>query len=756
MSAARVVVGNRRRGGTWWRAILIVIVWLVFAGPAIAAIRVATTLRAWNRELPEVPDVGAWIRDAPATSSIVAADGTLLAELPFTDGAVVGRRTPVALERVPAVVIAAVLAAEDVRFATHRGVDWIAVARAAWIDARAGKPVQGASTITQQIVRNLSPDVGTERTARRKVREALLARRLERRTTKAQLLEAYLNHVFLGATAHGVAAGADVYFGKPLSAITLDEAALLAGLIQAPSRLDPRRAPEAARARRDEVLARMARAGLIDEAARAAAAARPIVLARRADVYGTRAPWYTEHVRRLVEETMPLEVARGGLTVETAAVPALSARAEALVAAAGVPLARARIEPGAAPPAADDDKARAAPRDDDDKPRTAPRAAADDGDARIAQAAAIAWDHRTGYVEAMAGGRRWQIGAFDRLTQACRQPGSAWKPIVYGAALERGAITAGTALRDAPIAEYDQIQDVHWKPRSGRRFRGVALAADALAASLNTAAIDVLDRVGAPAVIDLARRLGITTAIADLRPMALGASCVVPIELARAYAIVARGGWDVTPRAIVRIRRGDDVLFDAADPADPWLDPARRLDRLAAVAGRDPAARAGATRGRIVDAHTSFLLRDLLAGVVRRGTATAARALDRPAAGKTGTTNDNVDAWFVGFTARVTAAIWLGHDVPTATLGPRADGAHAALPAWIRLVAAAEGARPAEPVPGAPPDGVERVRIDRETGLRAASGPAVDLWFVHGTAPVETAGTITGAGVDFGRTATEF
>ena len=716
---ARVVVANRRRGGLWWRLPIVLAVWLAIAAPLVAALIALATLRRWARDLPEVPDVAAWIRDAPATSEIVAQDGTALTELPFTDGAVVGRRQYVPLAQIPTVVIAAVLAAEDVRFARHRGVDYQAIARALWIDLRAGRAVQGASTITQQLARNLSREVGTERTARRKVREALVARRLEARWSKAQILEAYLNFVFVGAGAYGMAAGTEAYFGKPLAEVTLDEAAVLAGLIQAPARLDPRKAPAAARARRDEVLARMARAGLIDEPTRAAAAARPIALARRAELYGTRSPWYTEHVRRLVEESMPLEAARGGLTIETAALPALTARAEAALVAAGDGLA----DGGPAP-----------------------------------EAAAIAWDHRTGYVEAMAGGRAWQIGAFDRLTQGCRQPGSAWKALVYGAALERGAITLGSPLRDAPIAEYDELTDVHWKPRSGHRFRGVALAADAFAASLNTPAIDVADQVGAAAVIDLARRLGITTAISDLRPMALGASCVIPLELARAYAIIARGGWDVAVRVIVRIRRGDEVIFDAAVPEDPWLDPARRLDRLAALAGRDPAARTGARRGRIVDERTDFLLRELLAGVVRRGTATAARALGRPAAGKTGTTNDNSDAWFAGFTARITAVIWVGHDTPSRSLGPRADGARAALPTWMRIVRLAEGDRPPADVPGEPPSGLERARIDRETGLLAApgAGGAIDLWFVRGTAPLEQAGTVTGAGVDFGRAARQF
>ncbi len=718
MNATRVVVGNRRRGGWWWRLPLVLAAWLAIATPIAGAGWAISTLRTWSRDLPAVPDLAAWSTQAPRTSRMLAADGTLLAELPFADGPAVGRRVLVTLDDVPGLLRLAVLAAEDVRFASHRGVDFRAIARAAWINYRAGRVVEGASTITQQLARNLLPaEIGSERTLRRKVREALLARALERRFDKARILEAYLNFVFLGSGAYGVAAGAEAHFGKPLAELDLAEAALLAGLIQAPSRLDPWAAPGPARARRDEVLARMARAGFIDEPARAAAAAAPLALARRATVYGTRLPWYTEHVRRLLADTIPDQLARGGLTIETAALPALGRQAEAEAVRAGDALAG-----GDGPP----------------------------------ELAAVIWDHRTAYVEAMVGGRTWRDTQFDRLTQACRQPGSAWKPLVYAAALERGAITQGTPLRDAPIAEYDEVTGVHWKPRAGKAFRGVALAADALALSLNAPAIDVLDRVGAPAVIALARRLGVSTEVTDLRPMALGASCVKPIELARVYAVLARGGRDLPLRVVVRVRRDDDLLLDEAVPEDPGLDPARRLDRLAAVAGRPADERVGARGGSLVDPTTAFLVADLLAGVIQRGTATAARALDRPAAGKTGTTNDNSDAWFVGFTARVVAAVWVGHDTPVLRLGPHDDGAHAALPSWIRLVRAAEGRRPPTALAG-PPPGLERARIDRETGLRAAphAGGAIDLWFAPGTAPTEVAGAPTSGG-DFQRTAREF
>ncbi|HVV84861.1 MAG TPA: transglycosylase domain-containing protein [Kofleriaceae bacterium] len=749
----RVRIANRRRGG-WWYGPLLLVAWLVTAAPLVAGALAIATLRRWSRDLPPVPDLAAWTAGAPRTSRIVAADGTVLAELPFTDGAATGHREPIELARVPRHVIDAVLAAEDVRFWSHHGVDERAILRAALANYHAGRVVSGASTITQQLARNLLPvAIGDERSLRRKVREALLARRLEQVATKAEILTAYLDLVFLGDHAYGLAAGADAYFGKDVGALTLPEGALLAGLIQAPGRLEPRRDPAAARARRDEVLDRMLRAGLIDERAHAAAVAAPLGLAHRAPLYGTRAPWYTEDVRRQLADAWAAPLARGGLTVETAALPALARIADDEVVRAGDRLRGcdpAGSHPGRSIPTRED-----AGRDLE---RSGAARCARGSGGEPPEAAAVVWDHRTGYVEAMTGGRRWTDSQFDRLTQACRQPGSAWKPVLYAAALLDGAITAGTPLRDAPIAEYDDATGVHWRPRSGSHFRGVALAADALASSLNAPAIDVLDRVGARKVIDLARRLGITTPITDLEPMALGASCVKPLELARAYAILARRGWDVVPRTIVRIRRGDDVLVDDAAPEDPWIDPGRRLDRLAAVAGLDPAARLGAPGGQLVDPQQAFILDDLMTGVIRRGTATAARALGRPAAGKTGTTNDSTDAWFVGFTDRVTAAVWVGHDQPSHTLPAGSDGAHAALPTWMQLVRGAEGSRPPVDVPGPPPPGLERVRIDRETGLVSApgAGGGLDLWFVVGTEPAERADQPPAADLDLARTARQF
>jgi penicillin-binding protein 1A len=711
----RVRVGNRRDGGWWWRLPLLAVLWLAIAAPIAAAGAVVLTLRGWARDLPEVPDLAAWRAQAPQSSLVLAADGSHLAELPFRDGKVVGHRTLASLDRHPAHLVEAVLAAEDVRFFAHRGVDYAAIARAALDNYRAGRVVGGASTITQQVARNLLPgEIGTERSVRRKVREALLARAIERRWTKRDVLATYLDFVFLGQGAYGMVAAARAYFDRDVGALDLPAAALLAGLIQAPGRLDPFRHPERARARRDEVLARMLRARLIDEASHARAVAAALALERPRPSYGTRVPWYTEHVRGLVAATLPAELDRGGLTIQTAAHPAL-----------GTVLQRSAL-------------AHAARRGG-------------------AQVAALLWDHRTGYVEALVGGRAWNPDRFDRMLQSCRQPGSAWKPLVYGAALADGSITPGTPLRDAPVAEYDEVANTHWKPKSGSRFRGIVLAQDALAASLNAPAIDVFDRTGPGSVIALARRLGITTALAEVRPMALGASCVKPIELARVYALIARRGWAIAPHFAIRIHRGSAALFDATVPEDPWLDPARRFDRLAATAGVDPDERVGASGGRKLDELLAFQLADMMAAVVSRGTASAAAALGRPAAGKTGTTNDNTDAWFLGFTGRVLGAVWLGHDDPVHKLGRDGDGAHAALPLWIAAMRAAEGARPIAPVPGAAPDGMERVAIDRETGLVAAPGAGgLPLWFRAGTAPTEISGQPGTSPTDFGRSSREF
>jgi len=711
----RIRIANRHAGGLWWRVPSVLVIWILIASPIVVATIALAVLRDYAHGLPDAPDLGAWESRIPRTSVVLASDGTVLAEIPFSSRGEVGHRYLVAFEDLPEQLVQAVLAAEDVRFFSHSGVDLQAVVRAAWANYRAGQIVEGASTITQQVARNLLPErIGHERSLRRKVREALLARRIERRYAKQRIFEVYVNHAFLGANAYGVAAAARAYFSKPLEDLDLAETAMIAGLAQAPGRADPYKDPEAARTRRDEVLRRMERAAFVTPEAANAARARPIELSPPPLRYGALAPWHTERSRRAVEEDNPVRYRRGGLRIETTAQPLLAISAETIARSHSERLGKGRKH---GPP----------------------------------QLAALVWDHQTGYVEATLGGLSWQDSQFDRATQACRQPGSAFKPLVYATAVESDVVTAGTPLRDAPIAEYDDELGVYWKPtNSGRSFRGVALAHDALALSLNAPAVYVLDRVGSQRVVELARRLGISTKLAEVRPMALGASCVVPIELARAFTVFARQGTAAEAKFVLRVTRGTEVLLYRASHLDPTLGPARRIDRLVDHLVNQPE--------ELMDARSAFVISNMLRDAVRRGTATGARSIGRPAAGKTGTTNKNTDAWFVGYTGRLISAVWIGHDNPAQTLGPRDDGGHAALPLWNKLIKAAEGDRAPVPVPGEPPPEMVLERVDRETGLLAqpGAGGAVDLYFKRGTEPTQRAGQIRGVPTSLGRTSREF
>ncbi|MBT8493179.1 MAG: transglycosylase domain-containing protein, partial [Deltaproteobacteria bacterium] len=579
MYSRPVVIGNRKSGGMWWRIPVAVLLWLSYAAPLVGGVAVYLVIRDYAQDLPRIPDLERWEAQLPRSTVIAARDGTVLARLPFQRGAEVGHRHYTRLADVPEVLIRAFLAAEDVRYPSHRGVDVRAVVRAARANYRAGRVVEGASTITQQLARGLLPEtLGSERSLRRKVREALVAFRLERHYSKVRILESYLNFVFLGAGAYGVEAAGRAYFDKELAELTLAEAAMIAGLAQAPGRADPYKNRRAARERRDEVLGRMERAGFIELEQADRARASAIALHPPAQPYGRIAGWHTERVRQDLERDLPEAYRQGGLRVTTAAEPAL--------ALAGEEAANHWLER----------------RWSEQRP----------------QVGALVWDFGSGYVELTIGGRSWQVSKFDRATQACRQPGSAFKPLVYTAAIEKDAISPGTPLRDAPIAEFDWDLGVHWKPtNSGRSFRGVALAIDALASSLNAPAVDVFDRVGASAVVQLARRFGVSTELTEVRPLALGSSCVIPLELASVYASLAGGGQRVEPIFAVSASRLGLPIFDRGHYADPYLSADRRLDRLVASVATEPE--------QVVDRVTAFLMRTMLRAVVVRGTGVKAR-----------------------------------------------------------------------------------------------------------------------------------
>ena len=587
---------------------------------------------------------------------------------------------PARLADIPLVLINAVLAAEDHRFFDHGGVDLRGLLRAAWTNLRAGRVMQGGSTITQQLIKNRL--VGSRRTFLRKANEAWLATLVEWRYPKPQILEAYLNEIYLGQRGgraiRGVGAAARAYFRKEVHQLTPAEAALIAGMIRAPNNYSPAANPERARARRDVVLARMRELGSLSPADHQAARAEPVRVPP-AMVTGQPAPYFTDHVRAELEQRFG---DRGEpVRVYTSLDLALQRFAESAI-VRGLDRLETRV----------------------------PRLRRDDP-ARRLQAALVALDPVTGEIRALVGGRDYTQSQFNRATQARRQPGSAFKPIVYLAALrqrgdERPALTAGSLVDDVPIAI--TVNNETWSPRNYQdRYEGRVTVRRALEQSLNAATVRVADVVGLPAVIDTARALGFEATLAPVPAMALGAFEATPLELARAYMPLANGGRRPVGAFAVRALRdrdGDTVTADT-DEATPVISPAE-----------------------------AYLLTSLLIGVVQSGTGAPARGLAGPdaLAGKTGTTNDGRDAWFVGYTPRLVVAVWVGYDGGDAH---GLSGSEAALPIWIDFMREVVSTYPQPPF--TVPPGISFASVDVTTGglANAACPVTARETFLAGTEP---------------------
>ncbi len=567
---------------------------------------------------------------------------------------------PAAYAEIPAFLRLAVIAAEDKRFFSHRGLDLYAMGAALWRDlTRRG--LWGGSTITQQLAKNLY--LSPRRTLARKLKEAALALRLERRYGKEEILTLYLNRIYLGQDGPfcvtGVKAAADFYFARKLPELTLAESALLAGLIRSPYRYDPRRNPAAALARRNYVLGHMLRQGLISREQRDAAAAEPLRTAPRAVRSDDNAYFTAEALRLLLRGYDEDEVFRYGLTVYTTLDTELQAAAAAAARAAPLEAALAVIDPA------------------------------------------------DGRVLALAGGRDYSVSQFNRATQALRQPGSAFKPFVYGAALEAG-FTAATLLDDTTRA-YRNPDGSVWTPRNydGISHGTVTLRA-ALERSFNLATVDLAGRTGPAAVAAFAARLGIKGAVGKDLAAALGTSEVTPLELTAAYAPFANGGLRVEPYLLAAVTGPDGKTAYLRPPAQE----------------------------RVISPQLAFLMTSLLAGVTADGTAAGAlRAAgwERPAAGKTGTSSGGRDAWFIGYVPGLLAGVWTGDDSGRAA---GVSGAGAAVPVWAGFMKAALKGRPPEDF--APPgEGLEKAVIDPASGLLAVAGcpQRREELFLAGTAP---------------------
>ena len=589
---------------------------------------------------------------------------------------------PVRLADVPPSLINAILAAEDHRFFEHAGLDFRGLVRAAWTNIRAGRVAQGGSTITQQLVKNRL--VGPRRTFGRKLREAWLATVVEWRYSKEQILEAYLNEMYLGQRAsqaiRGVSSAARVYFGKEAHQLTLAESALLAGMVRAPNSYSPVVNSERARRRRDVVLARMRELGRIGDADYAKARGEAVRVQPNLRP-GQGAPYFVDYLEQEIEQRLPdlNGGARGARIYSTLDLPLQRFAETALT------RGLERLE------------------------ASRPRLRRSDQSERL-QAALIALDPATGHVVALVGGRDYQVSQFNRALLAHRQPGSAFKPFVYLAALRerRGAVafTPASFVDDSPLTV--DVEGMPWSPRNYEdRYEGRVTVRRALEQSLNAATVRIALEIGLPAVIESARGLGISSALRPVPAMALGAFEVTPIELAGAYLPFANGGF----------RAGEITAVRAAYETDG-----------SPFALRDVAPTA------IISPAEAYLMTSLLEGVMASGTGASARALGLTSAvsGKSGTTNDGRDAWFVGYTPTLVALVWVGFD------GGDVHGlsaAQAALPIWADFMRQALDAYPA-PTFAVPP-GVTVTSIDSSNGKLANRYCPVTVRevFLQGTEP---------------------
>jgi penicillin-binding protein 1A len=621
----------------------------------------------------------------PQASLVLDKDGKLLARLAPEE------RIVVPLSAMSPRLVRAFLSVEDQRFYQHHGIDWRRVGGAFLRDLRTRSFREGSSTISMQLARNVFPDRLTRaRTLRRKIAEMIVARRIERTFSKDQILEMYLNQIYLGNGYYGVEAAARGYFGRPAKDLAPAQAALLAALPKAPSNYDPRRYPEAALKRRNLVLAQMARAGVIS-AKEAGAAGKSKLRLRPAEEEGG-APWFVAAVRRALHDRFGAEAETAGLRVRTTLDASLqrAAERELVKQIEAVEAGKLGRFPG---------KKCAGEAED------------------CLEGLFVALDAQTGDVRALVGGRDYRLSEFDRVTQAHRQPGSTFKAFVWAAALQAGVPVS--ALLDTSKAPGD------YAPADGRTPSDRPLnLREALRISSNRAAVALGDRVGLQPVIAAARACGIVSPVPPWPASFLGAAEVTPLELTAAFAPFANGGLRVTPRFIDEVRSATgDVL---------WREP---ID----VA---PALPQGVAQ----------LMANLLSDVIDRGTGAAARAAlppDLPALGKTGTTNGAQDVWFIGATPELVAGVWLGFDKPR-PLGAGATGGRLAAPVWGRIVASWQRGKPLPPAWTL--EGLEGHDVDTRTGGLATSGcPQEQVareWFLPGTAPAadcsEHAGGVAG------------
>jgi penicillin-binding protein 1A len=784
----------------------------IFALIAIAAVVVAGAVgyAHYSANLPDHQQLAAY--DPPTTTRLYAADGKLLGEYARE------KRIFVPISAIPKRVVHAFVAAEDQRFYTHHGVDFIGVARAGLSNLLSfgqHKRPEGASSITQQVAKNFL--LTNEATLSRKIREAILATRIEGTFSKDRILELYLNEIFLGSSNYGVAAAALNYFGKSLDELTIGEAAYLAGLPKAPSSYNILRASSEAKTRRDYVIGRMQEDGYITPSEAASARAEPLQLRRRPESETANADFFAEEVRRLIlAQYGEQKLYEGGLTVRTTLDSSLQPLVEqslrnGLIAydrnhgwrgpwgklpsfdnwqqgltkfaegkptggpsswllavvlkvetdhvVIGLPSGQQGSIPFAemtwARPTLDDQKVGAAPRKPadvlalgdivpvemvtaDSKGKAYPANTYGLRQVPNVDGGAIIMDPHTGRVLAMAGGWSFQRSQFNRVTQAMRQPGSSFKPFVYLTALDNG-LTPSSVVMDAPFVFDPGPNQPLWKPENySRDFLGPATLRTGIEKSRNLMTVRIAQYIGIDKVAATAKTFGVLDNMLPVLPMSLGAGETTLLRMATAYGMLANGAHRINATLIDRVQDRNGVTIYKNDQRPcPQCQGARWSFQ--------PAPTLPDSREIIFNQQSVYQIVHIMEGVTVRGTAAALAVLNRTLAGKTGTSNDAKDLWFIGYSPDIVIGAYVGFDEPR-TLGKGETGSSVAVPIFKEIAQTYFKDKPNTPF--RIPDGIRMVRVDLTSGQPAAPGDprAILEAFKPGTEPTGNATVLDGSG----------
>jgi penicillin-binding protein 1A len=741
----------------------------------------------------------------PIVSQVFGEDGSLVGEFYLE------RRTVVPVNKMPKRLIQAFVSAEDSNFYQHKGIDYFGILRAATKNIISFRKKEGASTITQQVAKSML--LTPEKKFSRKLKEAILATRMEKALTKDEILYIYLNQIYLGAGSYGVQLAAETYFGKEVDTLNLAEMAMLAGLPKAPSTYSPIKHLEKARERQGYVLDRMVKEGYITPAEALHARNTPIVIRSLKKVNSDQSAYFLEHIRIYLEEkygedrlykegikvytTMNAEMQKAAYEGVVNGLKALDKRQgfrgplrnlgkdevddfcrkteegidysalkqgssyQGVVTGVNVTSGDLSVKVG--------ERAGTLPRKNmawagkvplhdgylkgtgtkdkgiglgsvidvtvitPDVNRQGATFALDQEPE--AQAALFAMDPRSGAVRAMVGGYDFKKSQFNRAVQAKRNPGSAFKPIIYAAALDKG-ITPAAVFDDSPV-EYSSGGDKAWKPKNyDNIYRGSVTMREALTHSINVVSVKILETIGVSTAIDFAKKLGITSPLSPNLTLALGSSSITPMELTSAYAVFASGGFRTTPFYITKVVDGSGkVLEEIIPPAIPVFTPRTSAVNLALPPGDKPVeAVSPLTPVQVVSPETSYIITNLMESVVTSGTGQRARALGRPVAGKTGTTNDMKDAWFVGYIPQLVTGVWVGFDQER-SLGAAGSGGQAAAPIWTDFMQRAVAGIPI--LSFSPPQDITFALINPRTGrlVREGREGSVLECFVSGTEP---------------------